>query len=56
MEDEVYKEQKLGFWDNVNKYVIDYIKVYGFDMKCIKKWVMMEPLVDILEPKVIQSF
>ncbi|KAK1313303.1 Protein arginine N-methyltransferase 1.1 [Acorus calamus] len=36
IEDADYKEQKMEFWNNV----------YGFDMSCIKKQSMMEPLVD----------
>ena len=43
LEDEEYKSQKLSFWNNV----------YCFDMSCMNKWVMIEPLVDIADPKVL---
>ena len=36
IEDYDYKQQKIEFWNNV----------YGFDMSCIKKLAMKEPLVD----------
>ncbi|XP_010548677.1 PREDICTED: protein arginine N-methyltransferase 1.1-like [Tarenaya hassleriana] len=36
IEDSEYKEDKIEFWN----------KVYGFDMRCIKKKAIMEPLVD----------
>eukprot|EP00192_Tetraselmis_astigmatica_P010741 CAMPEP_0117677814 /NCGR_PEP_ID=MMETSP0804-20121206/16944_1 /TAXON_ID=1074897 /ORGANISM="Tetraselmis astigmatica, Strain CCMP880" /LENGTH=346 /DNA_ID=CAMNT_0005487119 /DNA_START=504 /DNA_END=1542 /DNA_ORIENTATION=- len=36
IEDGEYKSEKIEFWDNV----------YGFDMSCIKKLAMEEPLVD----------
>ncbi|XP_062199597.1 probable protein arginine N-methyltransferase 1 [Phragmites australis] len=39
IEDAEYKEDKIAFWDNV----------YGFDMSCIKKQAMMEPLVDTVD-------
>ncbi|XP_062194062.1 probable protein arginine N-methyltransferase 1 isoform X1 [Phragmites australis] len=39
IEDAEYKEDKIEFWDNV----------YGFDMSCIKKQAMMEPLVDTVD-------
>ncbi|XP_010541026.1 PREDICTED: protein arginine N-methyltransferase 1.1 [Tarenaya hassleriana] len=39
IEDSEYKEDKIEFWNNV----------YGFDMKCIKKKAMMEPLVDTVD-------
>lgn len=40
IEDGQYKEEKIGFWDNV----------YGFDMSCVKEQAMLEPLVDTVEP------
>ncbi|PIN22207.1 Protein arginine N-methyltransferase PRMT1 [Handroanthus impetiginosus] len=43
IEDADYKEDKIEFWNNV----------YGFDMSCIGKQSMMEPLVDIVEEKQI---
>ncbi|OQS02742.1 arginine N-methyltransferase 1 [Thraustotheca clavata] len=39
IEDGQYKAEKIDFWDNV----------YGFDMSCIKKLAMTEPLVDTVE-------
>ncbi|XP_042512676.1 probable protein arginine N-methyltransferase 1 [Macadamia integrifolia] len=39
IEDAEYKEDKIEFWNNV----------YGFDMRCIKKQSMMEPLVDTVD-------
>ena len=29
---------KLDFWDHV----------YGIDMKCMKKWVLHEPIIDVV--------
>ncbi|CDY14208.1 BnaA08g13390D [Brassica napus] len=43
IEDSEYKEDKIEFWNSV----------YGFDMSCIKKKAMMEPLVDTVDPKQI---
>ncbi|RZC49950.1 hypothetical protein C5167_018386 [Papaver somniferum] len=39
IEDHEYKEDKIEFWNDV----------YGFDMKCIKKQSIMEPLVDTVD-------
>ncbi|XP_077210702.1 arginine methyltransferase 11 isoform X3 [Tasmannia lanceolata] len=39
IEDAEYKEDRIEFWNNV----------YGFDMSCIKKQSMMEPLVDTVD-------
>lgn len=39
IEDEEYKTEKIGFWDNV----------YGFDYSCIKSIALKEPLVDTVE-------
>ncbi|KAL6655709.1 hypothetical protein ACP70R_006535 [Stipagrostis hirtigluma subsp. patula] len=39
IEDAEYKDEKIEFWNNV----------YGFDMSCIKKQAMMEPLVDTVD-------
>ncbi|KAF7813913.1 putative protein arginine N-methyltransferase 1 [Senna tora] len=39
IEDAEYKEDKIEFWNNV----------YGFDMSCIKKQAIMEPLVDTVD-------
>lgn len=44
-EDAQYKQQKIHFWEDV----------YGFDMSCMKPLVMKEPLVDIVDPKLIVS-
>uniref|UniRef100_A0A8D9B496 type I protein arginine methyltransferase n=1 Tax=Cacopsylla melanoneura TaxID=428564 RepID=A0A8D9B496_9HEMI len=41
IEDRQYKEDKITWWDNV----------YGFDMSCIKKIAIKEPLVDVVDPK-----
>eukprot|EP01112_Ceratiomyxa_fruticulosa_P023597 TRINITY_DN909_c0_g1_i1.p1 TRINITY_DN909_c0_g1~~TRINITY_DN909_c0_g1_i1.p1 ORF type:complete len:342 (-),score=75.55 TRINITY_DN909_c0_g1_i1:138-1163(-) len=41
IEDAEYKEDKINFWDHV----------YGFNMSCIKKLAMSEPLVDVVEPQ-----
>ncbi|KAI7727189.1 hypothetical protein M8C21_027002, partial [Ambrosia artemisiifolia] len=43
IEDSEYKEDKIEFWKNV----------YGFDMSCIRKQSMMEPLVDTVDQKQI---
>jgi len=43
IEDEEYKHEKLGFWDNV----------YGLKMSCLKKWAKMEPLVDYVPQKAL---
>jgi len=39
IEDGDYKDDKIHFWDNV----------YGFDMSCIRKVAMKEPLVDVVD-------
>jgi protein arginine N-methyltransferase 1 len=39
IEDADYKAEKIDFWENV----------YGFDMTCIKKQAMLEPLVDTVD-------
>lgn len=41
IEDADYKEDKIEFWN----------RVYGFDMSCIRKQAMSEPLVDIVDSK-----
>jgi predicted RNA methylase len=43
IEDESYKEDKINWWHDV----------YGFDMSCIKKIAMVEPLVDVVEPRMV---
>ena len=45
IEDEAYKKRKIDFWDNV----------YGVNMSCIKKWTIMEPLIDNFDKKGIIS-
>ncbi|KAJ3683365.1 hypothetical protein LUZ60_013592 [Juncus effusus] len=40
IEDSEYKEDKIEFWNSV----------YGFNMSCIRKQAMMEPLVDNVNP------
>ena len=39
IEDRQYKEDKINFWDDV----------YGFDMSCIRKVALQEPLVDVVD-------
>merc|ERR1712228_641439 len=39
IEDRQYKDDKINWWDDV----------YGFDMSCIKKVAMQEPLVDTVD-------
>ena len=39
IEDAEYRTEKIDFWDDV----------YGFDMTCIKKTALLEPLVDTVE-------
>lgn len=41
IEDRQYKEEKINWWDNV----------YGFDMSCIRKVALTEPLVDSVDHK-----
>jgi type I protein arginine methyltransferase len=41
IEDGMYKQDKIDFWDDV----------YGFDMTCIKSIALTEPLVDMVESK-----
>ncbi|MBW0485787.1 hypothetical protein O181_025502 [Austropuccinia psidii MF-1] len=43
LEDQDYKEGKIGFWDDV----------YGFDFSCIKELALREPLVDTVELKAV---
>ncbi|XP_042451227.1 probable protein arginine N-methyltransferase 1 isoform X1 [Zingiber officinale] len=43
IEDAEYKEDKIEFWNDV----------YGFDMSCIRKQAMAEPLVDTVDLKQI---
>jgi len=45
IEDGEYKEDKIHFWDNVQ----------GFDMSCITKVALQEPLVDVVDPKQIMT-
>jgi len=45
IEDAEYKEDKINFWDNV----------YGFDMSCIKKTAIQEPLVDVVNPEQVMT-
>jgi protein arginine N-methyltransferase 1 len=45
IEDEEYKSQKIGFWDDV----------YGVDMGSIKKWALFEPLVDVVDKELINT-
>ncbi|KAI9796238.1 MAG: type I protein arginine N-methyltransferase Rmt1 [Piccolia ochrophora] len=43
IEDGEYKEEKIGFWDNV----------YGFDFNPLKRTALTEPLVDTVELKAV---
>ncbi|KAL7009109.1 Nuclear SAM-dependent mono-and asymmetric methyltransferase [Cystobasidiomycetes sp. EMM_F5] len=43
IEDADYKEEKIGFWDDV----------YGFDYSCIKEIALKEPLVDTVDLKAV---
>lgn len=45
IEDEAYKADKVEWWDNV----------YGFDMSCMKKLVIREPLVDVVDKNQLVS-
>jgi len=45
IEDEQYKNQKIGFWQ----------QVYGTDMSCLATAAMKEPLVDSVEGSMINS-
>ena len=38
MEDGIYRDDRLKFWDNV----------YGINMKVMKQWVIGEPVNDII--------
>lgn len=47
IEDAEYKEQRIGFWDNV----------YGFNMSCMKEGSHSEPLIDMCQSQqVVTSF
>merc|ERR1712241_780693 len=39
IEDRQYKDEKINWWD----------EVYGFDMSCIRKVAIQEPLVDVVD-------
>jgi len=43
IEDNDYKEEKIGFWDDV----------YGFDYSCMREIAMREPLVDTVELRTV---
>jgi len=45
IEDAEYKEDKINFWENV----------YGFNMSCIKKLAMQEPLVDTVDANQVMT-
>ncbi|KAI9576323.1 protein arginine N-methyltransferase 1-B [Glossina fuscipes] len=45
IEDRQYKDEKINWWDDV----------YGFDMSCIRKVAITEPLVDVVDPKQVVS-
>ncbi|CAG2212851.1 PRMT1 [Mytilus edulis] len=43
IEDRQYKDEKINWWDNV----------YGFDMSCIRKTAIAEPLIDVVDPNMV---
>merc|ERR1711977_449766 len=43
IEDADYKDEKIGFWDDV----------YGFDYSCIKEIALREPLVDTVDARTV---
>jgi len=43
IEDRQYKDDKIHWWDDV----------YGFDMSCIKTVAIREPLVDVVDQKMV---
>jgi type I protein arginine methyltransferase len=45
IEDEDYKSDKIHFWDDV----------YGVNMSSIKKWALLEPLVDVVDKPLINT-
>jgi type I protein arginine methyltransferase len=45
IEDADYKSDKIGFWDDV----------YGVNMGSIKKWALLEPLVDVVDKPLINT-
>jgi len=45
IEDGDYKDEKINYWDNV----------YGFDMSCIKKQAILEPLVDTVNAQAVAT-
>jgi len=45
IEDRQYKDDKIHWWDDV----------YGFDMSCIRKVAIKEPLVDVVDQKMVVS-
>lgn len=45
IDDEAYYSKKLNYWNNV----------YGVSMKCMKKWVLSQPIVDPIDHQDILS-
>lgn len=45
IEDRQYKDDKIHWWDDV----------YGFDMSCLRKVAIREPLVDVVDQKMVAS-
>jgi len=45
IEDRQYKDDKIHWWDDV----------YGFNMSCIRKVAIKEPLVDVVDQKMVVS-
>lgn len=46
IEDRQYKDDKIHWWDDV----------YGFDMSCIKGVAIREPLVDVVDHKMVRFY
>ena len=45
IEDRQYKDDKIHWWDDV----------YGFDMSCLRQVAIREPLVDVVDQKMVIS-
>ena len=43
IEDRQYKDDKIHWWDDV----------YGFDMSCLRQVAIKEPLVDVVDQKMV---
>lgn len=45
IEDAEYRSEKINFWDNIS----------GFDFRTIKRLALLEPLVDVVEPRQVMT-